>query len=930
MTPEQRRRVNELFDAALTLATDCRAAFVADRCPDDPAVRAEALSLLGHGARAEACGFLEGRADGPPTELTAEASDPCLPEAPQVFAGYEILGELGRGGMGVVYKARQVALGRLVALKTLRARADADPEERARFRAEAAAVGRLQHPNVVQIHEVGEGQGRPYFALEYLEGGSLAQKLAGTPLPAPEAAALVRTLADAVAAAHQCGIVHRDLKPGNVLLTADGVPKVADFGLAKGLEGGTGYTATGVPMGTPSYMAPEQANGDAKAIGPRTDIYALGAVLYELLTGRPPFRGPSPLDTVVQVRTQEPVPPRRLQPKVPRDLETICLKCLEKEPGRRYPSAAALADDVDRFLAGSPIAARPLGLWGRGIKWARRRPALAALLAVSAGAAVLLLGIVLAYNAHLRQVNIQLQEAVEQTNRQRTLAREVSHLARKTLASLARVNQDPRLRDHDLEDLHKELLQSSIAFYELRSDDPELEAERASACALLGSLLGELGLFDEALRYHQEAQTAYKRLERDRLSGAGYRAQIAGILKGLGGVYHELGEFDQEKAAQTEAADLLDRLVQEEPANTQYRVDLAATKLRLGSLYLTTDRPELATPALARARELWEALIRREPAVTDHRLHLAFTVVKQVFAYKYNRHFRPGQAAFGEAESMLQELTSRYRADPTHELDLAQVWFTLGQVYLHTDRPQRAEDPLREAVKIQADLVQRHPKRWTFRHDLGKMHNELALQALYTNKLKTALQWCKSAFEHLQSVPQVAHPFVCWDLAWTYNYRASAYMRLWQNDQARRDFDQAIQLARNRGLRLWSQLYRAVTLARLHKYTLAIDDANEVYKAAKVGENRFVPESSIYYYDLARVYAICAPAVQKDNTLPPALRAQQAESYGARAVELLALAQQNDHFTPEKLNILRTEKEMESLRSRRDYQKFLQTCAAKK
>ncbi len=320
------------------------------------------------------------------TRTRGEPLPPAQDPAPPAVPGYQLLGVLGRGGMGVVYKARQLSLGRLVALKMMRDGALAGPAELARFRAEAAAVARLQHPHVVQVYEVGEHAGRPFFSLELVGGGSLAERLRGTPQPPRRAAELVQTLARAVHHAHQRGIVHRDLKPGNVLLTDDGTPKVSDFGLAKHMDGTADRTATGAVLGTPGYMAPEQAWGKSKIriIGPAADVYALGAILYELLTGRPPFQGETPVDTLQQVIGQDPVPPSRLQPTVPRDLETVCLKCLRKEPGRRYTSAADLADDLGRWLAGGPVLARPVGAAERVAKWARRRPAVAGLLAVLA------------------------------------------------------------------------------------------------------------------------------------------------------------------------------------------------------------------------------------------------------------------------------------------------------------------------------------------------------------------------------------------------------------------------------------------------------------------------------------------------------------------------------------------------------------------
>jgi tetratricopeptide (TPR) repeat protein/tRNA A-37 threonylcarbamoyl transferase component Bud32 len=297
-------------------------------------------------------------------------------------AGYEILEVLGRGGMGVVYKARQVKLNRLVALKMVLAGAHAGPPQLTRFATEAEAVARLQHPNIVQIYEVGEHDGLPYLSLEYIDGISLSQKIAGNPQPPREAAELVEQLARAMAIAHERGIIHRDLKPANVMLTKDGMPKISDFGLAKRLEDDSALTRAGTLMGTPSYMSPEQARGDLNQIGPLADLYSLGAVLYELLTGRPPFAGPTMLETLSQVRNQEPVPPTRLQPKCPRDLETIALKCLQKEPAKRYHNCEALADDLRRYLDHVPINARPASATERAWRWCRRNPRVAALTAL--------------------------------------------------------------------------------------------------------------------------------------------------------------------------------------------------------------------------------------------------------------------------------------------------------------------------------------------------------------------------------------------------------------------------------------------------------------------------------------------------------------------------------------------------------------------
>jgi serine/threonine protein kinase len=389
----------------------------------------------------------------PPEVVAAQqlpaAAAPSYPEIP----GYEILLELGRGGMGVVYQARQIRLKRFVALKMILSGAHAGADELARFKAEAQAVAQLQHPNIVAIHEIGDKDGLPYFSLEFVEGGSLAQQLTGTPLPLRQAAALTETLARAVHHAHQRCIIHRDLKPANILLApqrgagtreppagaidllatsasdapargsripahrlGECVPKITDFGLAKQLTEDS-RTQTGVVMGTPAYMAPEQAEGRVTDIGPWTDIYALGAILYEFLTGQPLFSGKTAWDVLRHVREDEPTAPHKLHKQIPRDLETICLKCLEKAPARRYLTAEELAEDLRRFLAHEPIHARPVGRVGRAYRWCRRHTALSAALGLGVLAAVAVLVLLLS----LRSAGLRGDQAQQKRQQQEEL-----------------------------------------------------------------------------------------------------------------------------------------------------------------------------------------------------------------------------------------------------------------------------------------------------------------------------------------------------------------------------------------------------------------------------------------------------------------------------------------------------------------------------
>jgi tetratricopeptide (TPR) repeat protein/tRNA A-37 threonylcarbamoyl transferase component Bud32 len=416
-------------------------------------------------------------------------------------AGYEILGELGRGGMGVVYKARHMRLNRLVALKMILAGGHAAEEQLGRFQTEAEAVASIQHPNIVQIFEIGERGGLPYFSLEFVDGGNLAERIAGKPWVPRQAAQIVEQLARAMHYAHQHGVVHRDLKPANVLLSLNGTPKITDFGLAKRVEADSHQTRTGTLMGTPSYMAPEQARGETQAVGPLSDQYALGAIFYELLTGRPPFQAATLLDTLDQVRSQEPVPPTRLQPKLPRDLETICLKCLQKEPGKRYPSAEGLADDLGRFLAGQTILARPVGTTERAWRWCRRNPRVAALGGAVAVLAVILGGTVAAFAsraARERQTVREVREMALSRLRQGTeaIADGDDRRARDILdwsdpmvertPALAGVREDlRRLRSQVATYAEFEQLLDTARFSGLSSDQADLTATREDCRRLI-------------------------------------------------------------------------------------------------------------------------------------------------------------------------------------------------------------------------------------------------------------------------------------------------------------------------------------------------------------------------------------------------------------------------------------------------------------
>jgi tetratricopeptide (TPR) repeat protein len=496
--------------------------------------------------------------------------------------------------MGVVYAARQHGLERVVALKFVLDGNHTSVEARARFRREATAVARLRHPNVVQIHEIGEHEGRPYYSMEYLAGGSLADRLGGKPQNPKSAAEFVETIARAVHAAHREGIIHRDLKPANILLeevdsrqhpvassqrrvtvkvgalSTVYSPKITDFGLAKVAtdDGETLGTRANAIMGSPSYMPPEQAHGTSKEVDRRADVYSLGAILYEMLTGRPPFRAETTVETVVQVVHEEPVPPRRLQSKLPRDLETICLKCLEKAAKSRYATALELADDLERYRKGEPIHARPIVWWQRAVKWARRRPAAAALVGVIALALATVLAGAVWYNARLRN-------EVALTMVQQKRAAENLHTAIDVL-------------EHQLNELRHGIERGQPAPREV-----------------------VLGLMENAVPFYERLL-----LERDQGDSASRRA-IGRAYWGLAQTQRMAGNVAAAEKSIDQAIAVQEKLLEESPDDVARRIDLAHSLRSLSLVYSRANQPQRVEEALKRMVALIESLSPDEPRLGD-------------------------------------------------------------------------------------------------------------------------------------------------------------------------------------------------------------------------------------------------------------------------------------------------------------------------
>ena len=491
--------------------------------------------------------------------------------------GYEILGELGRGGMGVVYKARQVKLNRIAALKMILAGVHAGDEQLQRFQTEAEASARLTHPGIVQVYESGEHDGLPYFALEYVEGGPLHKKTKKEPQPPELAAAITQALARAIQYAHDHNVVHRDLKPANVLVGADGTLKIADFGLAKKLEEEDGQTLSGSIVGTPQYMAPEQARGDTRHAGPAADQYSLGAILYELLTGRPPLAGATILETLNLVQNREPVPIRDLLPKTPIDLETICLKCLQKDPAKRYESAGELADDLGRFLHGLPILARPVGPAERLWRWCRRNPRVAGLLAGVAGLLVTIAVGSMAFAYQISKLKDAETEAKELAEANEKRAKDNAELARKN---------------------------------ELRADE-ERGVAVDSLLGLATSVQSELGRKAGL----QDLREKLFKVAADGITKAGKRGFEPKLARAVAGLYQQQGDFFRDqvppKTAEAikmygEAHRIAADLEKADPENPVYQLNVGAMTGRLGEVHRRAgDIP-------AARRFLEETVARRE------------------------------------------------------------------------------------------------------------------------------------------------------------------------------------------------------------------------------------------------------------------------------------------------------------------------------
>ncbi len=677
--------------------------------------------------------------------------------------GYEILDTLGRGGMGVVYKARHISLNRECAVKMVLGGISASQSSILRFKLEAEAVAQLQHPNIVQVYDTGEHNGQPFFSLEYVQGGTLQQQLKEGSLPPREAAQLLAKLARGVFHAHQHGIIHRDLKPANILMDvsegkAPGEPKITDFGLAKRLNEDDGYTGDGDILGTPTYMAPEQAQGRTREIGTATDVYALGAILYDLLTGRPPFKGETVMDTLQQVVHAEPIPPSRRVPNVPRDLETICLRCLQKRPHDRYSTAEALADDLDRFLTHRPIQARRVGALERMWKWSRRNPAAAALvLFCVVGVIVLAVGgyVIAQREANLRGIAEQERKvAMDQkaeAERQRVLADKHFEQAKSAVEEmLTRVGQQQLAYTPAMTKVRRDLLQRALHFYQQflqdRGDSATLRQETARAFQRVGDIQSLLGDVDAARSAYSSAIEILSELAQDSKNTTA-RLWLGEVHAGIGVIEQRLNRMAKARKSFETAARIFLELHRESPNNEKFQFELARVQNSLGNLLQAQREKQLAIrdPYSKSIRFLEELVVRNpEPRYAEELARVRVNLATLLAPKEPNE----AEKLYTQARQTLLKLALSQRDVPRYRMELGRTALNLGSLRFGSLDAQTALGSLREASRYLVPLVTTYPYVEDYRFLLALTYSNLTLVHEDRRDIDEAKKAVKKAIEH--------------------------------------------------------------------------------------------------------------------------------------------------------------------------------------
>jgi serine/threonine-protein kinase len=692
----------------------------------------------------------------PPTAPAHDAGAPAGVRLPY-FGDYELVEEVARGGMGVVYRAQQKSLNRTVALKVILAGRLAAAADVQRFHSEAEAAANLDHPHIVPIYEIGEHDGQHYFTMKFIEGGSLAQHAARLRHDNPAAARLLATVARAVHHAHQRGLLHRDLKPANILVDSQGQPHLTDFGLARRIAGDPGLTRTGIAVGTPSYMAPEQAAGPRTATTTAADVYSLGAILYELLTGVPPFRAEHPLETLRHVLEREPVQPRSLDARVDRDLETICLKCLEKDPLRRYASALELAEDLERFLRGEPVRARRVGTLERLRQWCRRRPVTAGLSAALILSVAVGSGLILwqwgAAEAHARRAQEERQRAEE--------AFREAHQAVNDFC--IKVSEGPMRDAAGLQPVRRELLQSALNYYDRflreRGEDPALRREMADTYYRMGTITSLLGPKAQALEAYHRAVAVYRDLLAAAPANRELRAALAETHARIAILQQETGRPTAALASYQDAVHRYEELLSEQPGNDPLHNGAAAVYSHLGALHRWVGRVPDALTCMSRAQELQEELVERHPGNLDYRANLARILCKRATIDAARGRRDDAVDLYGKACALQEQLIKQDPVNLWFQQDLAATDRKLGGLWCSFGDNDKALATLKRSQALLQRLVQIEPGIASLQSDLSAVHRQMGHSYRDTDQVTDALAQYESARTIMEELVR-AHPEV--------------------------------------------------------------------------------------------------------------------------------------------------------------------------
>jgi serine/threonine-protein kinase len=851
--------------------------------------------------------------------LAAGDPSPWPGPRPSRLGKYELIEEVGRGAFGIVYRARDTELGRTVAVKVPRAGRPAAPGEMDRFLREARNVAQLEHPHIVPVHDAGRDGEACYLVSAFVAGTTLADRLADGRLAPRDAAELAARVADALQHAHRQGVVHRDIKPSNILIDGQGEPHLTDFGLAKRDVGEITVTLDGELLGSPAYMSPEQARGEAHRVDGRSDVFSLGVVLYELLTGERPFRGDHLHMIRKQVIEDEPRPPRRLNDRIPRDLETICLKCLGKEPRQRYATAGALADDLRRFLTGRPIQARPIGVLGRSGRWCRRNPAVAAL-----GAALLLV-----FLGGFAAVTAQwLRARREWARAERNL-----QLANQSVDDyFTKVSQDKLLNQKGMQPLRKELLALALPYYrsflQQRGDDPKLRAGLARASFRAADIYGMLGLEKEASSALRTALLLYQESVRAAPSDTELSSDLAKVYDRLAVQQRGNGRLDETLASFGEARAIRARLAHDHPDNPAWRHELATSETNTGIFLFETGRPAEAIRSLRLARDILEGLTVVQPEALEFQDSLAHCSTTIGAAYRANGQPAEALDAFRRAHDVLARLTRDRPDDLDHLRDLAGTSHNIGIVQLGT-APTEALHAFQEASGIQEKLVVENPAVVDYQSELGMTYSSLGILHLLAGHPDQALRPLEQSRDLRARVVRLVPDDLNSrsELGASLGNLGEALNRLGRYSEASAVFRQAIEQQR-------LAFEKAPQVAQYRRFLsncdVGLGQAQRALgrpseaAATALERKQLWPGHPVELYNVACELALCVPLVGKGQADLTAAEQAQRRAFGDRAIEALRQAGRagfKDHST------LKTDRDLDPLRLREDFRVLLMDLA---